>query len=180
MLYQTRASNSGGNERWWPTCYSSYSIEHEVLFVRENKDSIETWQTGWTLVFVKIADIGSTLCCVKSSNLTSCRSLLESDTLLFPFTNRFTAPDPHGLHLCSSLLSVALGERQRVGIIPAGPILPLDGEGKLVETGMSSFGVVWLLWESGRASICTSNVWLGDLGVAGLEPTLDLWCWNSE
>ncbi len=75
--------------------------------------------------------------------MTSCRSLLESDTLLFPSTAWFMTSDPHGSHLCSCLLGVALGERQRVGAIPAGSALPLDGDCIQVVAGLSSFGVVW-------------------------------------
>lgn len=73
--------------------------------------------------------------------MTSCRSLLESDTLLFPSINWFTTSDLRGTDSC--LLGVALGERQRVGTIPAGSALPLDGDCKQVIAGLSSFGVVW-------------------------------------
>lgn len=129
--------------------------------------------------FVQIVEISSTLCCLKSSNLTSCRSLLESDTLLFPYTIVSTTPDPPGPHLCSCLLGVELGERQRVGTIPAGSALPMDGDCKLVAAGLRCCGASWsMLWDSGQTSICTSKVGLGDLGVAGFDPAQALWCWN--
>lgn len=115
-------------------------------------------------MFVKVVDISGTLCCVESSNWTCCKSLLDSDTLMFPFTTWFTTSDPRGPHLWSSLLGVALGERQRVGTIPAVSAIPLEGDCILVAAGLSSFGVVWSM----------STVGLGDLGVAGLDSTLVL------
>lgn len=131
------------------------------MLVSLSQTYIEPWHSGWTRVFVIMTDISSTSCCVKSSNLTSCRSLLESDTPLFPLTTWFTTPDPGGPHLCSCLLDVTLGDRQRVG------------------AGLNSFGAVWsVLWDSGWTSSCTSKAGQGDVGVAGLESSIFLWCWK--
>lgn len=135
------------------------------------------WFYDYNVHFVQIVCISSTLCCVESSNLTSCRSLLISETLLFPSTLLSTTSEPLGPHLCSSLLGVELGERQRVGAIPAGSALPLDGDCKLVAARLTCCGAGGsALWDSGWTSICTSKVGLGDLWVAGLDPTH--WCWN--
>lgn len=114
-----------------------------------------------------------------SNTSTSCRSLLESVTLLFPCTILSTVPDPLGPHLCSYLLGAELGERQRVGAISAGSALPLNGHWKLVAAGLKCCGSVSLmLCDSAWTLICISKVGLGDLGVAGFDSSQALWCWN--
>ena len=113
--------------------------------------------------------ISSTLFCVEAFNLTSCRRLLESVTLLFSSTNWFSVSDPRGPHLRSCLLGVTLGERQRVGAISAASAPPLDGDCMPVEAGLSSVGAVWsMFWDSGWTSSWPSKYGLGDLEVAWL------------
>lgn len=111
---------------------------------------------------LKIIKITNTLCCRKSSDLTSCKNLRARETLLFSFPLWSPGPTLPRQHICSCLLGVELGERQRVGTIALRSAFPLDGDCTLVLAEPSGRGA-----ESGQYSICISTVGLGEVGEAG-------------
>lgn len=134
--------------------------------------SVSPKNSGWRLMAVKT--VNSTLWWRKSSNVTSCRSLLESVTL---FTSRtwFTTTDPLGPHC---LLSVTLGEMQRVGTIPAGSALSLDGVCILVVAALNSLDVWSVLWDLTWSSSWTFKAESRTVGVDEFDSALILWFCN--
>lgn len=125
----------------------------------------ESHNSGWELMVVKI--VTPTLCCLESSSLTSCTSLLQTDTLPFTSRTRFTFSNTLGPHC-----SCPLGEKHRVGNSPCAAF-PLEPGCIPVLSG----GVRFTLGDPERPSrrpLKVGSRVLGDVRLSALV----FWCWN--
>lgn len=135
--------------------------------------------SDYRLHCVHTEGISSTLCSLKSFDLTLYERLSEGDTLLFAHIFLPTTQDWSRPQLFSCLLDVKSGERQREGTVSDGRAFPTDRTCKLVVDGLWCWSAVWLmLGNVGWSSICTSKVGLQYLGAAQFDSSKAFRCWH--
>lgn len=127
--------------------------------------------SDYSLHCVHTEGISSTLCSMKSFNLTLYERLSESDTLLFAHTVLSTTQDWSRPQLFSCLLDVKSGERQREGTVS-------DGREFSMYRLWSWIAVWFMLGNVGWSSICTSKAGLQYLDTAQFDSSKAFRCWH--